>query len=182
MQSNLQKAISSKSFYCTINSEKSKHWRDFNLQPGHIYGYSPELCFDNFTGLFVVYQTRNDRIILRLAVPTRDYIQWHNYAIPMTSWTAKKILPVIRKREGGVVVDKHDISSFYKPQLTTDPYTPMPSMRIPMGKRGKDPVVKDSRNHDFSFKTVEEFHQKRHEQRRDNIMHTLDVRIHRATR
>jgi len=182
MASNLQKAMSSQSFYCTINSEKSKHWRDFTLQPGHIYGYSPELCFDGFNGLFVVYQTRRDRVILRLAMPTRDFIEWHSYAIPMTSWTAKKIAAVNRKREGGVVVDKYDISSFYKPQLTTEPFTPMPSMRIPMGKRGKDPIVSDKVNHDFSFKTAKEYHEKRHEQRRNNIMHTLDVRVHRATR
>ena len=182
MASNLQKAISSKTFYCTINSEKSKHWRDFTLQPGHIYGYSPELCFDGYNGLFVVYQTRRDRVILRLAMPTRDFIEWHNYAIPMTSWTAKKIAAVNRKREGGVVVDKYDISGFYKPQLTTEPFTPMPSMRIPMGKRGKDPIVSDRVNHDFSFKTAKEYHEKRHEQRRNNIMHTLDVRVHRATR
>ena len=182
MASNLQKAINDNTFYCTINSEKSKLWRDFHLQQGHIYGFSPELKFDGFTGIFVVYQTRQDRVILRLARRTPDCYEWHTRAISMRTATAQKIAAVNRKREGGVVVEKYDISSFYKNHLTTEPFMPMPNMRIPMGKRGKNPTVTDKVNHDFSFKSGKEYHEKKRQQKLDNVMHTLDIRIHRANR
>ena len=149
MASNLRNAISAHNFYVTINSKYHLAWRDFTLQKGHVYGYSPELdsryheTDDNadLNGLFVVYGERKDFIILYVASVamkngTADRYLWRRHAIYKNSRTGDAIMPVLAKRQGGVRLQplkEQDITKIYNPPLIKTKYTPMPSMRIPGG-------------------------------------------------
>lgn len=142
MVSKLQTAISTRSFYVTINSKFNNIWRDFTLQRGHIYGYSPELDGnDGMTGCFVVYQEKKNSIILYVSRfsfknETRDSYVWYRHAIDKNSRTGEAIMPVLKKRVGGVCckpIDSDEVKKVYNPPLIKNHYTPMPSMRIPGG-------------------------------------------------
>lgn len=142
MASNLAKAKAAGDFYVTINSNYGKQWRDFTLQRGHVYGYSPELDGeDDMTGMFVVYREVKNGIILYVSRMgkkngTNDRYIWYRHAIHKDSRTGEAIMPVLRKRRGGVErrpLAEQDITTVYNPPLIKTKYTPMPSMRIPGG-------------------------------------------------
>jgi len=144
MASNLSKAKAQNAFYVTINVNYGKVWRDFTLQRGHVYGYSPELDGqDGMTGMFVVYRETKDGIILyvsRLSKKsgTNDKYIWYRHAVHKNSRTGEAVLPVLRKRIGGVErlpLAQQDVTTLYNPPLVKTKYTPMPSMRIPGGAR-----------------------------------------------
>ncbi len=139
MASKISKAIENGELYCTINSQPLRKWRDFTLQKGHIFGYSPELKRDGRTGFFVVYQMMDEHIVVYSARLTRDCYVWKPYIIEYGCKTADRIQDVSKKRIGGVqrVDRKYDFSSFYNPNahIVTEPFIPMPHMRIPMGAR-----------------------------------------------
>lgn len=137
MASNLARAMSRDEIYCTINSQVERKWRDFTLQKGHIYGYSPELKRDGLTGLFVVYQVMDDHIVVYAARMTRDRYVWKPYVVEYGNDTAARIKTVNKARRGGVEVvsHKYDFREHYDPKIVTQPFIPMPSMRIPMGVR-----------------------------------------------
>lgn len=142
MASNLAKAKAENAFYVTINSNYGKQWRDFTLQRGHVYGYSPELDgLDGMTGMFVVYREVKDGLILYVSRMgkkngTNDRYIWYRHAIHKDSRTGEAIMPVLAKRIGGVErlpLAKQDITTIYNPPIIKTKYTPMPKMRIPGG-------------------------------------------------
>ena len=184
MKSNLQIAINREAIYCAISIKTNFPWRDFILQKGHIYGYSPELKRNGLSGLFVVYQVQKDDIIIRIARydELEKKYSWEKYAITKQCDTGRIICDVNRMRIGSVELPKYDITSFYKPRLVTDPFVPMPYMRIPMGNRGKQLITSNSRTNNLTAESSREFLQKRRDRRLENVMHTLDVRVHRAER
>lgn len=168
MASNLAKAIDRGEIYCTINSTPRKSWRDFTLQPGHIFGYSPELKTGDESGLFVLYQVMDDYLVLYTAKKTPDKYAWRPVMVDFGSDTADRIVEVLRRRVGGVVTDKYNIAGVYNPKIVTGAFMPMPYMRIPMGRRGgtvlaevHEPVPAQK----TSACSADEFKQKRVERR-----------------
>lgn len=156
MASNIAKAISAHEFYVSINSQFDRQWRDFTLQKGHIFGYSPDLdggysnnpMVKGMTGFFVLNRAMSNGLLLYVARMTPDRYVWEKYAVGRKSRTGKKILEVLAKRNGAVTFKPIDAG--YNPPLTTlearGPYIPMRNMRIPMGA-WKLPVKKAE--HDF---------------------------------
>lgn len=136
MASKLAQAIACKQYYVTINSAYNKQWRDFTLQRGHVFGYSPELAAEGHTGLFVVHREMKNSILLYVAHQTRDCYIWTKHAIEKDSGTGTAVLAVLKRRRGGVEfipLEQQSIDPLYHPPLTKCRYTPMPNMRIPGG-------------------------------------------------
>ncbi len=178
-RSNLQNAKLNRAIYCTINFKIRYPWRSFLLQKGHIYGYSPELERDGLTGLFVVYQVQRNCVVLRVArQDSANAYTWIEKAITPRCETAQIIMDVNSRRIGGVEVDKWDISSFYKPKLVTDPFIPMPNMRIPMGHRD-GLITAEFRRNDLNATSHKEFITKIRDRRFENILHQQEVGIER---
>lgn len=174
MASNLSIAKSKGEVYLTISKEYGHQWHNFTLQNGHMFGYSPELVYKQFDGLFVVYQIRKDP-----SIPAQnETIRVYRHSKADDSWslftvhkkycprTVERIHEVAEKRIGGVTLyrntekyaqeqkrAKYDTSDLpaTTPYIVTDyDFTPMPSMRIPMGKRGKTPSVTMKRSHSLT--------------------------------
>ena len=144
MASNLAKCRDKHMVYCTINTSYERHWRDFTLQKGHLYGYSPDLDgIDGLNGMFVVYREKRDRIELYACSPvldessnTTDHYHWRKYAIEKQTRTGREIMRVLGNRIGVVEfrpVWQQDTRHVYNPPLMKTKYTPMPNMRIPGG-------------------------------------------------
>ena len=195
MASNLAKAMQNKEIYCTINNQFDRQWRDFTLQKNHMFGYSPELKTNGYNGLFVVHQVRDNYISLYLSKTTRDEYTWTLCTISKDSKTARRICEVAAARRGGVefyrdteagkaeaLREKYDFSDHYKPEIVTGPFTPMPRMRIPMGKRGKNAIVTDRKMHQFRSSNYKEFTEKCDEMQYNCVLVRLDLRAHRAAR
>ena len=201
MASNLAKAMQNKEIYCTINNQFDRQWRDFTLQKNHMFGYSPELKTNGYNGLFVVHQVRDNYISLYLSKTTKDEYVWTLCYIPMSErvyWdsdTVKRIREVASTRVGKVefyrdteagkaeaLREKYDFSDHYKPEIVTGPFTPMPRMRIPMGKRGKNAIVTDRKMHQFRSSNYKEFTEKCDEMQYNCVLVRLDLRAHRAAR
>lgn len=201
MASNLAKAMNNGEIYCSINNQCKRQWRDFILQKNHIFGYSPDLTANGFNGLFVVHQIRNNYISLYLSETTRDEYVWKLCYIPMSErvyWdndTIKRIFEVAHARIGKVELyseteagkaeaerEKYDFSDHYNPEIVTGPFMPMPRMRIPMGKRGKNAIVTDRKMHEFKASNYKEFSEKCDEMKMNCILVRLDIRAHREKR
>lgn len=201
MASNLAKAMQNNEIYCTINNQFDRQWRDFTLQKNHMFGYSPELKANGYNGLFVVHQVRDNYISLYLSKTTRDEYVWTLCYIPMSErvyWdndTVKRIREVASTRIGKVefyrdteagkaeaLQEKYDFSDHYKPEIVTGPFMPMPHMRIPMGKRGKNAIVTDRKMHEFKASNYKEFSEKCDEMQYNCVLVRLDLRAHRAAR
>lgn len=191
-ESNLQKAKRLGEIHCMVNGKKQLQWHNFTLQKNHIFGYSPELKFGEYNGLFVVYQALNDKIKVYLCNHSEE---WSMHNIATTTKTAKRIYEVVEKRVGNVVLyrntqyakhqaerAKWDTSGLYEQHLVTDPFTPMPHMRIPMGKRGKTPSVTIKKSHDFRCESAREVREKRFEMKRENLKTVLNIAHNRAER
>lgn len=136
MSSKISQARRSNRLYCTVNMQYDNNWRDFTLQRGHVYGWSPEIAKEpGLDGHFVVYREMLNSIILYCSSAERDSYVWNRYAIEKDSLTAKSILEILPSRASVQFrpLDEQNTTALYNPRLTTEKFTPMPRMRIPMG-------------------------------------------------
>lgn len=136
MSSKISQARRSNRLYCAVNEQYDNNWRDFTLQMGHVYGWSPELAREaGLDGHFVVYREMKNSIILYCSHQTRDRYVWDRYAIEKDTMTGHGILERLKERSGVNFrpLEEQSVTPLYNPRIVTEQFTPMPRMRIPMG-------------------------------------------------
>lgn len=165
MASNLSVAIRNKSIYCTICNQTMVQWRDFTLQKGHIYGYSPFFQRNGRNGFFVVHQVQKDILSVYVSRTTRDQYVWElRTYIPFKhdgtflNETMRRIWDVNAKRVGGVelVDNTYNIDGIVETKLVTGEFMPMPRMSIPMGNRGIRRLASVSKSRNFNYSSFDE--------------------------
>lgn len=147
--SNIMKAREAGMMYCSV-AGNAREWRNFTLQKGHVWGYSPELehedlpIYEKHDGFFVVYREMRNSIILYTSMSVHGARhEWQRYAIEKTSSTGQVILDVLHQRRGAVTFTawKHDpIEKVYNPPIGGMRVLPVEGMYIPQGARHHGPI------------------------------------------